>query len=98
MENDEEFGKKTMAVRMGLKAAKVYHTTLILLAFATMTLFVVFNYKSATNYLYLLSLPLFIVHLNFVFNHQGRSLDAHMKVISLSTILFALLGGIGLLF
>ncbi len=98
MDNDENFGKKTMAVRMGLKGAKIYHTTLISLAFALMIWFTVSYYNSVFNFLFLLSLPLFVMHLVFVFRNNGRALDSHMKMISLSTILFAVLGGLGFLF
>lgn len=96
IDNDTNFEKKTMAVRMGLGAAKKYHLLLIVLAFLAMTAYCIIKKVSWVGYSYLLTLPIFVWHLNYVLKNDGRSLDAHMKVISIGTMLFTLVGGLGL--
>lgn len=96
IENDSNFKKKTMAVRMGLEATKKYHLIIISLAFILMTSYCVVQKVSFAGYLYLLTLPIFVWHLIYVLKNDGKSLDKHMKVIALGTMLFSVLGGIGL--
>ncbi len=95
--NDMNFEKKTLAVRMGLESSKRYHLILISAAFVLMTIYCIVLNVNFLGYLYLLTLPLFIGHLRYVMKNDGKSLDKHMKVISIGTVLFAVLGGIGLL-
>lgn len=97
IENDSNFEKKTMAVRMGLHSTKIYHLIIISLAFILMTLFCVFEKVNIIGYLYLLTVPIFVWHLIYVLKNDGKSLDKHMKVIAMGTMLFSILGGIGLL-
>lgn len=97
IENDTNFEKKTMAVRMGLNGSKRYHLILITTAFLFMTSYCVFKNVNPIGYLYLLTLPIFVWHLYYVLKNDGRSLDKHMKVISIGTVLFAVFGGLGLL-
>lgn len=97
IENDSNFEKKTMAVRMGLNVTKRYHLVIISLAFILMTLYCIIRQVGIFGYLYLLTLPVFIWHLSYVLKNDGKSLDKHMKVIALGTILFSVLGGIGLM-
>ncbi len=97
IENDTNFEKKTMAVRMGLNGSKRYHLILITTAFLFMTSYCVFKNVNPIGYLYLLTLPIFVWHLYYVLKNDGRSLDKHMKVISIGTVLFAIFGGLGLL-
>ena len=97
IENDADFEKKTMVVRMGLKRAKIYHFLLITFSFLLMTIFSFMQNGNVGKFLYLLSLPLFVYHLNYVMQNEGRSLDKQMKVQSLGTLLFACLSGIGMI-
>lgn len=97
IENDSIFEKKTIAVRMGLRSTKIYHLVLIALAFILMTLYAIMQKVNLIGYLFLLPLPIFSWHLIYVLKNNGKNLDKHMKVIALSTVLFSILGGIGLL-
>ncbi len=98
IENDKHFSKKTMAVRMGGKNAKIYHLLLILFAFLFSILYATIWKQSPFNFLFLITLPLFIYHLYRIFVDSGKELDNQMKLIALSTILFTILLGVGLLF
>lgn len=98
MDNDKNFSKKTMVVRMGLKRARIYHLAIISLAFLLMTIFVALFTDGIKTYLFWLSAPVFIYHLFYVFKNSGKELDKHMKLISLGTLLFALLVCLGFVF
>lgn len=96
--SDAKAGKISIVVRMGFRNAKIYHTVLILLAFESMTLFAWINGLSAAAYSFFLSLPIFLFHLRFVWKTtEAELLDKHLKVLALSTLLFCLVGGLGLI-
>lgn len=95
MDNDRRCGKRTLPVILGIYRAKVYHFSLILGAWACMLTYTLLHYRTTVNLIFLFSLPLFIYHLLLVSRQQGRLLDSQLKVLSLSTLLFALLSGFG---
>lgn len=95
IENDATFSKRTLAVRMGERKVKIYHCFLIVSAFVLMSIYTVINADGIQNYLFLLTVPFFCLHLLKVLRNNGRELDAQLKVLSLSTLLFSLLSGIG---
>ena len=99
IENDLKSGKNTLASKLGLQKAKKYH---ILLIFGAMIFAVVFtrlSFTSPWNLIYLLSFPLFIMQLRkILITQQQRRLDPFLKQLALTTLLFSILFGIGLLF
>lgn len=90
VENDRACGKRTIPVLIGVHKAKIYHFILIIGAFVCMSSYVFLHNHTPSDFLFLLTLPLFIFHLIKVTNNQGRSLDPQLKVLSLSTLLFAI--------
>lgn len=96
--SDQQAGKNTIVVQMGFMNAKIYQTFLVLAAVANATIFTITNYASPFQFLYLLTLPLFIMHLTQVIkNQEPQKLDKQLKILVLSTLLFCLTFGIGLL-
>lgn len=95
MENDKACKKFTIPVWIGLHKAKIYHFCLITGAFLAMGGYVFLQDFSMSHLLFLLTLPLFIIHLKQAGKSRGRELDSQLKVLSLSTLLFALLAGAG---
>lgn len=95
MDNDRLHSKKTLAVRMGQRWIRYYHTLLVLLPFILMGLYVLATSKSGWSWLYLTSFPLFAYHLHVVLKTDAQGLDKQMKVVGLGSFLFSLLGGIG---
>lgn len=96
--SDKKAGKISLVVKMGFENAKTYHTALIALAFISMAVFVQVNQLSFKAFSFLITLPLFMRHLQFVWNVQEpEKLDKQLKILALSTLLFCLSAGVGML-
>lgn len=93
--NDRSCGKRTLPVIIGIQRAKTYHFILVIGAFLCMSSYSILHYISYCNFLFLITLPLFILHSKKVYQGEGRALDPQLKILSLSTLLFALLAGFG---
>ncbi len=95
---DRLAGKLTVPVRLGLPGARVYHTLLLGGAAILALLFVLLDWHSPWQLLFLLSLPLLAGHLAAVRRGSGAELDPLLKQMALATLLFCLLLGVGQLF
>ena len=81
----------TMAIRMGEKGARVYQTVLIVLGWVLMTIWVASWAESVWNFAYVLTLPLFVLHLAGVWKNTGHKLDKMVPILAISTFLLSLL-------
>ncbi|MGJ8684851.1 MAG: 1,4-dihydroxy-2-naphthoate octaprenyltransferase [Nonlabens sp.] len=103
IESDKKAGKNTIVVKMGLPEAKLFHYTLVTLAFVAASLFFIikwyaqylnvdFGDPSIFYFLPILAfIPLFI-HLKIVeLRKEPALLDPELKKVALSTFAFALL-------
>jgi len=98
IDNDLISGKNTLASSLGIKNAKKYHLILIFGSMFSAIIFTRFNYTSPWNLIYLLSFPLFILQLKSIMRVQDKILlDPYLKQLALTTLLFSVLFGIGLL-
>lgn len=95
IENDAQCGKRTIPVLLGEKRAKVYHYCLIMGAVLCMVAYSIIHYRGIYSFLFLLMLPRLVIHLIAVSQYSGRALDPQLKLLSVTTLLFALLSGIG---
>lgn len=95
MANDKACGKMTVAVRLGIAKAKVYHSVLIKGGWVLMIIYTFLSFSSVWNFLYLLSLPLFLLHMRQIGSRQGRDLDPQLRFLSISTLVFCILAAIG---
>lgn len=97
-ESDKKSGKNTLIVKMGFKLGKIYHSVLLLSAIFLSLLYTFIYFNSAYQLLFLISLiPLgkhFIVVIN---NNNPKDLDGELKILALSTFLFTLLFGLGII-
>jgi len=91
IENDRASGKITVAVKLGLRNAKVYHA---LMTFTSFLCFAGFNilYEPSPwyRYVYLLAYLLPFKIMNDIRNKSGQQLDPYLKLTSLSGFLLAL--------
>jgi len=95
--SDAATGKKTIVVRMGLDQAKKYHFALIVLAFVFISLYTDAHYTSPYQLLYLVTAPIFFIHLKGIMKEQPATMDKYLKQLSLTTLLLVITFGIGIL-
>ena len=90
--------RMTVPLRIGERAAKIYHTALIAGGWCLMVLFTLLLTHGWTPFLYLLTLPLFAMHVSGVWKRTGHSLDPMLPLLVISTFLLSVLAGTGYLF
>lgn len=97
-ESDIKAGKNTLVVKIGSEFGKYYHYYLLLVSFLFAVLYTVINFKSAYQFLFVLAYIPIIKHFSVVYsNVKPRLLDPELKKLALSTFLFSILFGLGLL-
>lgn len=97
IESDQKAGKYSIPVRIGKQNAAIYHVAISLFGVLSAVIFVVLNYVGVWQLLFLLTSP-FLYSINVaVLNKPSEQLDPYLKRMAISTLLFVLLFGIGLL-
>lgn len=85
----------TTPLKIGLKWARVYQTALIAAGWAAMTAYSCLRMYDLWHYLFVVTLPLFIIHLKGVWTREGKELDGMLPLLVMATFLFALCAGLG---
>jgi 1,4-dihydroxy-2-naphthoate octaprenyltransferase len=94
--SDANAGKITLAVKLGRDRAKKYHYFLIVGAMSITAIFSIVYYVEPYNFLYLIAFIPLVIHVKKIkVANQPNDFDSQLKVLALSTFLFALLLGIG---
>ncbi len=94
--SDEKAGKMSIPVRIGRKNAVIYHWGLIVTAILSTLIFVLLNYHSPIQLLFLTTTPLLIFNgLKVASIHDPKLLDPFLKQMAISTLLFIITFGIG---
>lgn len=97
-ESDKKAGKNTMIVKMGFKFGKIYHSFLLISAIILTLLYNLMYFNSVFQLLFLISLIPLGKHFRVVINNNNpKDLDGELKKLALSTFLFALLFGLGII-
>ena len=86
--------RKTVALRLGLKGARIYQTCLIAAAWVMMALFLVLTEVKPAGAFFVLTMPVFYFHLKGVWTREDRDLDSMLPLLVIGTFFFALLSGI----
>ncbi len=95
---DKKAGKKTLVVILGPIRARWYHLFLIASALLALILFTMVNYRQPVQYIFLLTLPVLVLHLATVFRVTSPSeFDPQLKRLALTTFLTVIIFGLGLL-
>lgn len=98
IENDEQSGKVTLAVRMGARNSRIYHTAIIFWGWIAAIIFTMHQYAASWQWLFLLSMPMFLIDLIKIFRvEEASKLDPFLKRLALSTLAFTLLFYSGLI-
>jgi 1,4-dihydroxy-2-naphthoate octaprenyltransferase len=96
IQSDLKSGKITLAVKLGLKNAKIYHFSLVIGAMAVVLIWSVLYYVEPYNFLFVVAFIPLGIHLLKIKNAiHPNDFDSQLKVLALSTCLFSLLLGIG---
>lgn len=98
IDNDKNSNKNTLVVKMGPLKAKTYHYFLIFGSFASILSYTILHFQSITQFVFLIAYIPLLLHVKKVTKIQlPQQFDPELKKVALSTFLFALLFGIGLL-
>lgn len=97
VDNDAKSGKMTIVVKMGVSKAKRYHILLLSLAMILAVLYTLLNWGSVFQFLFLVSFPFIVRNIfHVVRNRNAQDLDPELKRLAISTLLFSLSFGLGL--
>ncbi len=91
-ESDKLANKNTVIVKIGYKYGKIYHYTLLGVAFISMFFFIVYNYEFWYQFLPLIAFVPITIHIFKVIKTEAPVLlDAELKKLALSTFLMSIL-------
>ncbi|NND61960.1 MAG: 1,4-dihydroxy-2-naphthoate octaprenyltransferase [Flavobacteriaceae bacterium] len=94
IENDAIVGKNTLVVKIGSKKAKNYHFVLLLFGMLAALAYTYLHFEETKQLLYTISFLPLLWNIRTVFQNKIPSkLDSQLKIVALSTFLFAILFG-----
>ncbi len=97
IESDKAAGKFSVPVRIGKSKAALYHGFLLIGGIIFSLIYVILNFHSAWQLMFLLVLPILLKILSAVKNEPSENLDPWLKRMALTTLLFVILFGVGAL-
>jgi 1,4-dihydroxy-2-naphthoate polyprenyltransferase len=97
IESDKMAGKFSIPVRIGKQSASYYHWFLLIAGITCSVMYVLLNFRSTIQFMFLLTLPLFLINARAVSSKPSEELDPYLKQMAISTLLFVILFGFGLL-
>ncbi|MEO6287163.1 MAG: 1,4-dihydroxy-2-naphthoate polyprenyltransferase [Dyadobacter sp.] len=96
IDSDKATGKNSIPVRLGREKAVRYHWAILITGMLCVTVYTFQNFSSYTSLIFLLSFPLFVKNgLAISRLTKASELDPYLKQMALSTLLFVILFGIG---
>ncbi len=97
-DNDAAYGKHTIVVKLGIQKGKTYHAMLLISGMLAALAYSVISGASSWQWIYLFSFPLIVRSIVVVLkNHNPSALDPELRALALSTLLFSVLFGVGLI-
>jgi 1,4-dihydroxy-2-naphthoate polyprenyltransferase len=96
IESDNKAGKQTIPVRMGRERARIYHTGLLVTAVLLTLVYVLFDYHTLWQFLFLLSTPFLLSNIRGIWQgKQPAQIAPYLKQMVLASLIFALTFGLG---
>ena len=86
--------RKTVALHLGLRGARIYQTCLVVGGWLLMALFFLLIKVKPAGGMFVLTMPVFYFHLKGVWTREDRGLDPMLPLLVLGTFFFSLLSGI----
>lgn len=97
VENDAIKGKRTIVVRIGVKAAKVYHLLIVVFAILLSIIYTIFFFTSPVQLLFMLTIPFLVRDVITVMqNTVPFELNAQLKKLALTTFVWSVSFSLGL--
>lgn len=87
----------TVAIRLGLRGARIYQTVLIAMGWVLMVTFCLLYKPDPGHFLFLAVAPLHMVHLRGVWTRTEKALDPMLPLLVMSTFILSILAGAGFL-
>lgn len=87
----------TVAIKLGVKGARIYQTILVTLGWALILVFCAVYDFAPGHYIFIITLPLYIKHLQGVWTRSERALDPMLPMLVISTFFLSILAGAGFL-
>ena len=85
----------TVAIKLGPRRARIYQTVLIGLGWTLLVCYCLLCWPSWWHWLWLVTLPLYGLHLKGIWTLEDRALDPMLPLLVLSTFVLSLLLGLG---
>ena len=96
IENDQQMGKYTIPVKIGLSLVKYYHYLLIIIAMCLMMCYTILTFEFRYKALYIIAFVPLVFHLFYVRRvEEPKHFDSQLKVVALSTFLMSILFFVG---
>lgn len=87
--------RTTVAIRMGERGARIYHTVLLFLGWVLLVIFAIQRPFTVKEWLFVITLPLYAIHLKVVWTKKDKELDPMLPMLVISTFIMVLLFGLG---
>lgn len=87
----------TVAIKLGMKGARIYQTILVTLGWALILVFCAVYDFAPGHYIFIITLPMYIKHLQGVWTRSERALDPMLPMLVISTFFLSILAGAGFL-
>lgn len=87
--------RKTVAILLGDKWSRIYQTALIVAGWLCALAFCSLRFFDLWHYLFLLTLPMFIIHLRGAWRLKDKDLDPMLPILVMGTFIFSILMGLG---
>ncbi|MBK5279122.1 MAG: 1,4-dihydroxy-2-naphthoate polyprenyltransferase [Bacteroidia bacterium] len=97
IESDRTAGKFSIPVRIGKEKAVIYHWILLIIGITSAAVYMLLTYRSPIQFLFCITIFLFLKNGRAISQKPSAELDPYLKQMALSTLLFVILFGIGLM-
>ena len=94
--NTDAATRTTVALKLGLKRSRVYQTILIFAGWIFLLTFTLLETDGWQRFIYIITFPLFCIHLRGVWSRVGRDLDSMLPMLVISTFATAILFALGI--
>ena len=88
--------RTTVAIMLGGHNARMYQTFLIVLGWLLMIAYTTATFTSWTSWIYVITFPLFFIHLRGVWTRTDSELDPMLPLLVISTFIMSLLFALGI--